>query len=109
MEKLLRKLKSNTTVTFILWILSIVWIIIDYFVINKIITENNIEFGFDVVLLIASGVIFLLLHFWVFLGFWLVMRVQYKYKSELKKKAKEEEIKEAEFKMLPEENIKTEE
>lgn len=86
MEKLIRKLKSSANSTLILGLLSITWLIIDYFVIETILVENLEKFSLEWILLVASAIAFAAFHISVFVTIFYAYRVYMKFKSESKKK-----------------------
>ncbi|OGU56248.1 MAG: hypothetical protein A2V66_02925 [Ignavibacteria bacterium RBG_13_36_8] len=86
MEKLINKLKTNSLISLIFGILSLTWVILDYFVIKDFVTEYKIKFGLDLLLLGVSAVAFLLFIIFVFIALYYSFRVVLRYKSEQKKK-----------------------
>jgi len=89
MERLSQKLKSSANLTLILGLLSITWLIIDYFVIETILKEGLTKFSLEWILLVASAVAFAAFHISVFITIFYAYRVFIKLKSESKKKNEE--------------------
>lgn len=89
MEKLARKLKSSANLTLILGLLSITWLIIDYFVVETILVEGLTKFSLEWILLIASAIAFAAFHISAFVTIFYSYRVVMKTKSKKKKEAKE--------------------
>jgi hypothetical protein len=91
MEKLVNQLKTNSYIIIVLAILSLTWLLIDYFLLKGILTDNNIALNYNWILITISIIVVVLFHLWVFILVFYSLRVVIKYKSELKK-AKAEEI-----------------
>jgi membrane protein implicated in regulation of membrane protease activity len=89
MERLSQKLKSSANLTLILGLLSITWLIIDYFVIETILKEGLTKFSLEWILLVASAVAFAAFHISVFITIFYAYRVFIKLRSESKKKNEE--------------------
>ncbi len=89
MERLSQKLKSSANLTLILGVLSITWLIIDYFVIETILKEGLTKFSLEWILLVASAVAFAALDISVFITIFYAYRVFIKLRSESKKKNEE--------------------
>lgn len=89
MERLSQKLKSSANLTLILGLLSITWLIIDYFVIETILKEGLTKFSLEWILLVTSAIAFVAFHVSVFITIFYVYRVFMKLKSESKKKSEE--------------------
>ena len=85
MEELIRKLKSSANLTLVLGFLSITWLIIDYFVVETILTEGLTKFSLEWILLIASAIAFIAFHISAFGTIFYSYRVFMKFKSEKKK------------------------
>ena len=93
MEKLIQKLRTNLLITFILGLLSVTWIIIDYFVLDTIINEGLSKFSLEWILVIISGIAFIAFHISVFVTIYYSLRLLRKIKSENKKAIKLDEEK----------------
>jgi low affinity Fe/Cu permease len=89
MERLSQKLKSSANLTLILGLLSITWLIIDYFVIETILKEGLTKFSLEWILLVASAVAFAAFHISVFITIFYAYREFIKLRSESKKKNEE--------------------
>ena len=89
LEKLLGKLKSSANFTLILGLLSITWLIIDYFVIETILVENLEKFSLEWILIIASALAFISFHTSAFITIYYSYRVVMKFRSVKKKVSKE--------------------
>jgi NADH:ubiquinone oxidoreductase subunit 5 (subunit L)/multisubunit Na+/H+ antiporter MnhA subunit len=89
MERLSQKLKSSANLTLILGLLSITWLIIDYFVIETILKEGLTKFSLEWILLVASAVAFAAFHISVFITIFYAYRLFIKLRSESKKKNEE--------------------
>jgi uncharacterized paraquat-inducible protein A len=75
-EKLKQKLKSSALISLVLGIISITWIIIDYFVIQTIIESGELtKFSLEWILLLTSGLAFVAFHISVFLTLFYVFRI----------------------------------
>ena len=75
MEKLAGKLKSSANLTLILGLLSITWLIIDYFVVDTILVEGLTKFSLEWILLIASSIAFAAFHISAFITIFFAYRV----------------------------------
>lgn len=84
MEKILSRLKTNSWVSLILGVLSLTWVVIDYFVIKEILRQYQIVLSFETILLIISAIAAVIFHISVFITLYYVMRFVLKYKSALK-------------------------
>lgn len=81
MEKLKAKLKSSSTITLVLGIISLTWIIIDYFVIQTILEEGELtKFSLEWILLLTSGLALIAFHISVFITLFYVFRIIFKIK-----------------------------
>lgn len=87
MEGLSQKLKNSANLTLILGLLSITWLIIDYFVIGTILKEGLTKFSLEWILLVASAIAFAAFHVSVFITIFYAYRLFMKVKSESKKKS----------------------
>ncbi|MCZ7604016.1 MAG: hypothetical protein QY331_06480 [Melioribacteraceae bacterium] len=85
MESLTQKLKNSLNFTLVLGFLSLTWLIIDYFVIETILAEGLGKFSLEWILLVASGIAFIVFHISVFITIYYGYRVTMKFKSEMKK------------------------
>lgn len=80
-EQLKAKLKSSAMITLVLGIISITWIIIDYFVIQTILEDGGLsKFSLEWILLFTSGLAFVAFHISVFLTLFYIFRVVIKIK-----------------------------
>lgn len=86
MERMVQKLKSSTNLTLILGLLSITWLIIDYFVIQTILKEGLEKYSLEWILLVASVVAFAAFHISTFITIFYSYRVYMKVKKEAKVK-----------------------
>lgn len=93
MEKLIHKLKNTGLITFIIGILSLTWLFLDYLALKDVWVETGSEFSYRWIMIIVSGIILILFHLFVFLTLYYIFRLKIKYKSEQKalKKAKAED------------------
>lgn len=93
MDKVVDKLKRTRVSTTILGIVSITWLIVDYFVVMNLYNENAIPFGIDLFLLAISAVSLLSFHIITFLLVYHTYRLTRKLKQNAKEKneAKSEE------------------
>ncbi len=88
-EKLKRKLKSSALITLILGLISITWLIVDYFVVQTIITEGSLsKFSLEWILILISGLAFICFHISVFVTLFYAFRIVGKIKID---KSEEEE------------------
>jgi len=93
MEKLIHKLKNTGLITFIIGILSLTWLFLDYLALKDVWVETGAEFSYRWIMIIVSGIILILFHLFVFLTLYYIFRLKIKYKSEQKalQKAKAKE------------------
>ena len=90
MEKLIKKIRSLTMTLFILALISIVWLIVDYYILRSFNTQYNYNFeDFNWIMFIGSFIPILLTIIVIFLLSPYVWRLKSKYNSELKKIKKE--------------------
>ncbi|MDZ7766964.1 MAG: hypothetical protein U5K00_21535 [Melioribacteraceae bacterium] len=91
MEKLKGKLKSSSIITLVLGIISLTWIIIDYFVIQTILEDGKLaKFSLEWILLLTSGLALIAFHFSVFITLFYVFRIIFKIKPGEDKLEKDE-------------------
>ncbi len=90
MEKLIKKIRSLTMTLFILSLISIVWLVVDYYILRSFNTQYNYNFeDFNWIMFIGSFIPILLTIIVIFLLAPYVWRLKSKYNSELKKIRKE--------------------
>ncbi len=90
MEKLIKKIRSMTMTLFILSLISIVWLVVDYYILRSFNTQYNYNFeDFNWIMFIGSFIPILLTIIVIFLLAPYVWRLKSKYNSELKKLKKE--------------------
>ncbi len=90
MEKLIKKIRSLTMTLFILGLISIVWLVVDYYILRSFNTQYNYNFeDFNWIMFIGSFIPILLTIIVIFLLAPYVWRLKSKYNSELKKIRKE--------------------
>ncbi len=90
MEKLIKKIRSLTMTLFILSLISIVWLVVDYYILRSFNTQYNYNFeDFNWIMFIGSFIPILLTIIVIFLLAPYVWRLKSKYNSELKKISKE--------------------
>ncbi len=90
MEKLIKKIRSLTMTLFILALISIVWLVVDYYILRSFNTQYNYNFeDFNWIMFIGSFIPILLTIIVIFLLAPYVWRLKSKYNSELKKIRKE--------------------
>jgi len=94
MEKLTGKLKVSISISLIIIVLSITWLILDYYVLYNIITNSTLLSNFEVIILKISIGVFALLIISFLIIIYYALRVSSKAKSELNKAKKEIEKKE---------------
>ena len=87
MENLISKLKGNAIISLILGLLSLTWIVLDYFIITDLINQYDVTLSIYILLLALSGIAFTLFIFFVFATVYNIFRTSMKYKSEQKKSA----------------------
>ena len=85
MDKVVNKLKRTRVSTTIIGIVSLTWLVVDYFVVANLYNENAIPFGIDLFLLAISAVSLLAFHI---ISFMLVYHT-YRLTHKLKQKEKE--------------------
>ncbi len=94
MEKILARLKTNSIITLMLGILSLTWVVIDYFVIETIVEEGLAKFGLEWMLLQFSGVAVICFAVSTFITLYYSTRAVVKFKKAAKtekRKADEDE------------------
>lgn len=84
MEKILSRLKTNSIITLLLGILSLTWIIIDYFVIDTIVSDGLTKYSPEWILLQFSGAIVLCFVISTFITLYYSARAVMKFKKEKK-------------------------
>ncbi len=90
MEKLIKKIRSLTMTLFILALISIIWLVIDYYVLKSFNSQYNYNFeDFNWIIFMASFIPIILTIIVIFLLAPYVWRLKSKYKSQLKKLEKE--------------------
>ena len=94
MEKLTGKLKVSISISLIIIVLSITWLILDYYVLSGILTNSTLLSNFEVLILKISIGVFALLIISFLIIIYYALRVSAKAKSELNKAKKENEKKE---------------
>ena len=92
MEKILDRLKTISIIAFILALLSLTWLIIDYLVLKNIFGSIIDAHNLEGTLLLISGIATLLFTIVVLILLYYVLRVIMKYKSEKKKKEQATDI-----------------
>lgn len=90
LENLISKLKTNAVISLILGLLSLTWIVLDYFIIKDLILQNEIKLNIYILLLALSAIAFFLFIMAVFVTIYYIFRTSMKYKSENKKKEKKD-------------------
>ena len=88
MEKLVKKNKSRAIMVLILSLLALTWQFINYMVVTSILKEYTEVGSFEVYMLYASYIIFILLFISILLLIYSVFRVSMRYSSIQKKEAK---------------------
>jgi len=86
MDKIIRKLKSSTNLTLILGLLSITWLIIDYFVVETVLVEGLTKYSLEWILLIASAIAIAAFHISTFITIYYSYRVYMRVKKDGKTK-----------------------
>lgn len=81
MENLIQRLKSTTLFTLIMGFLSLTWLIIDYFLMRSIMEEGLTKFSLEWILMIASGIVYVVFTASVFIMIYFSLRVVGKLKS----------------------------
>ncbi len=89
MEKLIKKVKTVSILLFILSVLTIAWLFIDYLALKKIWLTTGAAFNFEWLMLIFSAVPFILLVIFSIALVFLTFRLRSKIKSELKEAARQ--------------------
>ncbi len=84
MEKLLQKLKNAGLILFVLSLLSLTWLFLDYMALKDIWVETGSEYSYRWMMIIVSGVILVLVHIWIFATVYYIFRIKMKYKQEQK-------------------------
>jgi uncharacterized membrane protein len=96
MEKLIKKIRSLTMTLFILSLISLIWLVVDFFILKSFNTQYNYNFeDFNWIMFIASFIPIILTIIVIFFLSPFVWRLKSKYNSELKK-MKSEQTKSAE-------------
>jgi len=90
LENLISKLKTNAVISLILGLLSLTWIILDYFIIKDLITQYEIKLSIYILLLALSGIAFFVFILFVFITIYYIFRSSIKYNSDQKKSTKKE-------------------
>ncbi len=88
MENLIRKLKISSVVTLILGLLSLSWLILDYFLIKDYLNDQRFQLGWEWGIIIVSAVAVLSFHLAAFITIYYSTRLIIKYRSEEKKHKK---------------------
>lgn len=89
METLVQKLKTNSIITLILGLLSLTWIVIDYFVLDSVAVKGLSKYSLEWILLIFSGAVLAVFHISVFVTLYYAFRVIRKAKKGIKLGTKE--------------------
>ncbi len=96
MEKLLNKLKNTGIILFVLSLLSLTWLFLDYMILKDIVKNTGAEYySYPWIMIIISGVILVFVHIWIFATVYYIFRVKIKYKKEQKAQKKQAELKES--------------
>ena len=90
LENLISKLKTNAVISLILGLLSLTWIVLDFFIIKDLIQQNEIKLNIYILLLAFSAIAFVIFIIAVFITIYYIFRASMKYKSENKKKEKKD-------------------
>ncbi len=108
MEKLIQKVRSLTLTLLILAIISLTWLVVDYFTLKSIFVENNFKLDVNWILIIISAVPVALMIIIIFFLSLFVWRLRSKYRSTLKKmeKEKQKEIETEKIKAIEESSSK---
>ncbi|GEM_PF-1283994 len=91
MEKLIQKLKNTGTILFVLSLLSVTWLFLDYMALKDIWAETGAQYSYRWLMIIISGAILILLHIWIFATVYYIFRVKMKFKQEQKALQKKKE------------------
>jgi len=94
-DKIIGKLRVSIIVSVIVIILSVSWLVLDYYILGKIILTTNILTNFESAMLKISIAVFGLLIFTFLINIYYSLRVSSKAKSEINKVKKEIERKAA--------------
>lgn len=94
MEKLLQKLKNTGLILFVLSLLSLTWLFLDYMALKDIWVETGAEYSYRWMMIIISGGILILVHIWIFATVYYIFRIKMKFKQEQKAIKKQIEQKE---------------
>jgi len=89
MDKLIRKLRGSIIFSVLVIILSISWLVLDYYILGKVIAGTDILTNFEVAILKISIAVFGLLIFTFLINIYYALRVSSKSKSELNKVKRE--------------------
>jgi TRAP-type C4-dicarboxylate transport system permease small subunit len=91
MEKLIKKIRSLTMTLFILSLISLIWLAVDFFILKSFNTQYNYNFqDFNWIMFIGSFIPILLTIILIFFLSPFVWRLKSKYNSELKKMKSEQ-------------------
>ncbi len=86
MEKLIKKIRSLTMTLFILSLISLIWLVVDFFILKTFYTQYNYNFNdFNWIMFIGSFIPIILTIIVLFIVSPYVWRLKSKYNSELKK------------------------
>ncbi len=88
MEKLVKKIKNISWLLFILNLLTLTWLFIDYLALQKIWADTNQQFGFEWLMVKLSIIPLILLSVTVFYLFYYGLRINIKFKRDKKKEEK---------------------
>ncbi len=105
MEKLVKKIKNISLTLFILNLLSLTWLFIDYLALKKIWVSTNAQFNFEWLMVILSAIPLALTVITIFYLFYYSLRLSHRFKADKKKeeKALAEESKQIESEVKKEE------
>ncbi len=92
MDKLIGKLRVSVFISVIIIILSITWLVLDYFVLNNMLKNNAVITSFENIILKISIAVYGLLIITFLVNIYYSLRVSGKAKSELKKATKKIEL-----------------
>ncbi len=81
MDKVLEKLKRTRVSATIIGIVSLTWIVVDYFVVMNLYNDHSISFGIDLFLLAISAVSLLAFHIITFVLIYHTYRLTHKIKQ----------------------------
>ncbi len=89
MDKLIGKLRGTIIISLIIIILSISWLVLDYYILGKVISGTGTLTNFEIAMLKISVAVFGLLIITFLINIYYALRVSSKSKSELNKARKE--------------------